>query len=379
MKIAYFLNSYPNIHKIVAHDEMRELARLGHTITVVAVWGGGKQAINNLPFNVIYIKNKLNPFCLFLMLFSIRKKHCQHFILLKEYLGIRDSLIYLSSYHQICIQKFDRIHAHFANNAALKGYLLSKYLKIPFSCTGHGSELLLYPEPYLRELIINSKPFITISNYNKELLVKKYNLKPSQITVNYCGIDTEYFTRKGVPYPDNFNIVSVTALKEIKGVKYLIKACHLLKQNNINFYCKIIGDGEDRNLLEELITGYSLEKNITLVGAIKPDKIKLDLLNASIFVLPSLSEGIPVAVMEAMAMELPVIATNITGLPEIIQTDINGILVQPKNSHELADSIIRLYHSENQRYSLGKAARKTIEKKFNLKINTKLFEKLLMQ
>ncbi len=377
MKITYFLNFYPTKHKIVAHDEMIELTKMGHEITVISIWGEKNEKLMNLPFKVIYISSKIKWWNLLILLNQTFFKTINHYKLLIKYLGFQDSLLFLSHYHEINLIKTEHIHAHFANNAALKGMLLSKFLNVPFSCTGHGSELLLYPAPYLKELILNAKPFITISNYNKNLLIKKYSLSETDITVNYCGIDTDYFTMKLDSQSDIFTILSVSALKEIKGIKYLIDACKLLNDNNINFKCNIIGGGPDFEDLSEIINSNNLNEKIFLVGIKTQDEIKEYLQNSDIFVLPSLSEGIPIAVMEAMAMALPVIATNITGLPEIIIDNKNGYLVESSNSQQLAKKIKHLYHHPEIREKFKNNSRKIIEEKFNLKKNVTKFEQLI--
>jgi len=365
------------MHKIVAHDEMMEMSTRGHNITVIAVWGGEKDEIATLPFQVIYLQHKVRWINLFNLLFRNFIRSLKHLLFLKKYLGIRDSLRYISSYHDLKLNKADHIHAHFASNAALKGYLASKFYDIPFSCTGHGSELLLYPEPYLKELILNSKPFITISDYNKKLLTEKYSLPENKIIVNYCGVNTEYFTLHAPFYPEKFTIASITALKEIKGVKYLIDACNILKRQNVIFTCNIIGGGEDYHALKNYIDDLKLGEYVKLIGEVNPKTIRDYLLKASIFVLPSLSEGIPVAVMEAMSMELPVIATNITGLPEIIDDTKSGFLVPPADSYRIAEKINFFYNHPEKIMQMGKYSRKIITGKFNLKKNVERFEKLI--
>ncbi|HET55211.1 MAG TPA: colanic acid biosynthesis glycosyltransferase WcaL [Ignavibacteria bacterium] len=378
MHLLYFLNFYPTKHKIVSHDEMLEMSRRGHNITVIAVWGGKKSKINDLPFNVIYLTNKIRIFSITYLLFKQPVKIINHFPILKKYLGFQDALKYLSSYHVILKNKTDRIHAHFANNAALKGYLFSKFTNMPFSCTGHGSELLLYPEPYLKELITNAKPFITISNYNKKRLIEKYNLSSDQIVVNYCGIDTDYFKKpEKREKPDYFSILSVTALKKVKGVTYLIEACRLLKEQYISFTCQIIGGGSEYDSLFNLIQESGIEDCTTLLGIKTQSEIREYLSISDVFVLPSISEGIPVAVMEAMAMEVPVIASNITGLPEIIEDGISGYLVPPKDPQALAGKIIELYKNPGLCEKFGQTARKTVKEKFNLTKNTDNFIKLI--
>lgn len=377
MKILYFLNYYPTMHKIVAHDEMMEMSTRGHNITVIAVWGGEKDKIVDLPFQVIYLQPKVRWINLFNLLFRNFIKSTKHLLFLKKYLGIHDSLRYFSSYPDLKLDETDHVHAHFASNAALRGYLASKFYNLPFSCTGHGSELLLYPEPYLKKLILNSKPFITISEYNKKLLIEKYSLPEDKIIVNYCGIDTEYFNRHISPYPKKFTIVSITALKEIKGVKYLIDACNIIKNKNVIFTCDIIGGGEDYHALKNYIDELQLGDYVKLIGEVNPETIRDYLLKASVFVLPSLSEGIPVAVMEAMAMELPVIATNITGLPEIIKDSISGFLVPPADSDRIAEKINFFYNNPEIIIQMGKCSRKIIIEIFNLKKNVFKFEKLI--
>lgn len=357
---------------------MLEMSRRGHQITVVAVWGGEKDKIKGLPFQVYYIKNTIQWLRIIKLFIQFGKKGFHHTQLLKKYLGFRDSLKFFSAYHIFLNTNPDHIHAHFANNAALKGYLFSKFLNVPFSCTGHGSELLLYPEPYLPQLIANAKPFITISNYTKRLLMERFSLAEDNIVVNYCGVDTEYFKKDTDLSPDVFTIISVSALKEVKGIKYLIQACKILNDRELPFKCHIIGGGPDHNDPQKLINCNNLSQKVELLGVKTQSEIKTHLDNSSIFVLPSKSEGIPIAVMEAMAMELPVIATNITGLPEIIEDGTNGYLVPPKDPETLAGKIIELFKNPELREKFGKAARKTVKEKFNLKTNVAKFEKLLM-
>lgn len=374
----YFLNFYPTKHKIVAHDEMLEMSRRGHNITIIAVWGGKKSKINDLPFTVIYLTNKIQIFSITYLLLKHPVKTISHFSILKKYLGFQDALKFLSSYHIILKNKIDRIHAHFANNAALKGYLFSKFINVPFSCTGHGSELLLYPEPYLKELILNSHPFITISQYNKKFLEERYNISPNVIQVNYAGIYLENFRPHPNQKPNIFTILSVTGLIEIKGVKYLIDACRILHKKGFKFICKIIGGGELYSKLYKKIHDLKLENNVFLLGEIENHLLVNYYNECNVFVLPSLSESMGVVNMEALACEVPVIATNVRGVSEIIIDGHTGYLVEPANSQAISDKIEFCYYHPEIIIELGKNGRKYVEQKFNLKKNVSKFESLLM-
>ncbi len=375
MNLTYFINNYPTKHKIIIHDELFEMVRLGHKINLVVTHGAGNPLKEKVPFDIIYLQKKINLSYIINSLATSFLKSSRHLSLLIKNLGIKTALIYFSNY-----KKFgnpDRVHAHFANNAALKAMLFSKFKNIPFSCTGHGSEILLYPKPYLKDIILAAKPFITISKYNKEILEKKYSLPQDLIQVNYCGVDTQFFKPNRKNPPAIFTITSVTALKAIKGLEYLIIACEYLKNDGIVFNCEIIGGGNLFGKHQKMIKDLKLENHVKLLGAKSQEEIKNKLDNTSIFVLPSLSEGIPVAVMEAMSMKLPVIATEITGLPEIIKDQQTGFLVPPENARKLAQTIIFLYQHPEIIPKIGKEARISILENFNLEKNVIRFESLI--
>jgi len=118
MKITYFLNFYPTKHKIVAHDEMMEMTKRGHKITVIAAWGGERNLVDNLHFEVIYLENTIIFMLILRLATRYREKIIQHLKLLKKHLGFRDALRYFLSYGKIIKCNPDRIHAHFATKCS---------------------------------------------------------------------------------------------------------------------------------------------------------------------------------------------------------------------------------------------------------------------
>ena len=358
---------------------MIEMHNRGHYILAVSNYPGERELTEEIPFQVATLKHKVTVIPS-LITFLINPIQTVKFIKqIKPHTGIIEALSLLNFTRKYNLKDFDLIHSHFVSNAALKGYLIANFFKIPFSVTGHHSDIIFNPLPELKEIINESSLFITISNYNKKYLIDKYTIDPNKIIVNYCGIFTDQYDRKKTDYPVQFILVSVTGLRPVKGVKYLIEACKILIEEKIPYQCQIIGGGPDQQRIKELIDKYNLSKYVHLLGKIHPDHIKDYLLKSSVFILPSLSEGIPIAIMEAMAMELPVIATNITGLPEIIDDGVNGYLVPPQDPKALADKIMDLYKNPEKRTVFGKAARRKIEAKFNLKKNVARFEELLSQ
>jgi len=381
MKIGYFLNFYPTEARLVAEEEMLEMLELGHEIYVFPLLGrlAPVEAIPAvLRERVYYLSNKTvwKPFNLFLKYFlTFKWKLFRYIIKNRQYVGVTQSLLLLEVVGQIKKLNVERLHVHFASNAAIKAIVVSDLTGIPFSCTGHGSEILLYPDKLLPEIIKRANPFITISNYNKKVLIEKYNLPEETIKVLYCGVDLKRFqpTTK-TAFHTLPHILSVTWMRPEKGIKYLVEACCIFGEKGLAFRCTIVGGGKDFEDIKKLVTCLGMEGIINLPGALSHKEIIELYKTADIFVLPSLSEGIPIVIMEAMAMELPVVSTRIAGIPEIVDDRVNGFLVNPKDPEALAKKIEYLIHHPYLREDMGKKGRKIIEEKFDLDKNIRILE-----
>jgi Ser/Thr protein kinase RdoA (MazF antagonist) len=151
-----------------------------------------------------------------------------------------------------------------------------------------------------------------------------------------------------------------------------VKACALLGQRLPNFRCLIIGEGEDRKKIEHLIAKLNLRHIVQLLGARPQDEVTAQLAEADLFVLPSVvapngqMEGIPVALMEAMASGLPVVATRLSGIPELVQDGVTGLLVTPGDERALADAIALLHQREHLRQEMGRRGQKKVTREFEL-------------
>ena len=170
-------------------------------------------------------------------------------------------------------------------------------------------------------------------------------------------------------------ILSVGRLVEKKGFQYLIKALNVLANRGLSFKCDIIGDGPLFGKINKQIKQYNLQGKVNLSGAVDSEKVKEYLSKADLFVLPCIKtsngdmDGIPVALMEAMAFEVPVISTNISGIPELIINGYNGVIVEEKNHVELADAIQSLLLNKDLREKYGKNGRIHIINEFDLYAN----------
>jgi glycosyltransferase involved in cell wall biosynthesis len=163
----------------------------------------------------------------------------------------------------------------------------------------------------------------------------------------------------------------VGRLDEIKGFRYLVDACRTLAQRGHNFTCYIIGDGPLRHALTKRISELGLDQRVRLCGAIKQEEVRRYLYGATAFVLPSIRtargdmDGIPVALMEAMAAGTPVVSTTVSGIPELVENGVTGLLVPPADSPALADCIERLLGDPSYALALAQKARLRIEQDFD--------------
>ncbi|XOB42182.1 MAG: glycosyltransferase family 4 protein [Candidatus Nealsonbacteria bacterium] len=229
------------------------------------------------------------------------------------------------------------------------GYLLSKLTKIPYIVTVQRLE---QSKSFLRRLVYNNaKVCIAASSKIREYF-ESINCKNIMVIPN--GVDLKRFqnlnretNRKRLGLKNEFTIITVARLEKVKGIKYLIKALVLLndkfQSSNVKYKLLIVGDGSERKNLENLTEKLNLQDKIRFLGQIPNEKIPEYLSVADCFVLPSLREGFGIVVLEAMASKLPVIATKIGGLLDLIENEKTGILVQPKNPEQISKALFKLY------------------------------------
>jgi colanic acid/amylovoran biosynthesis glycosyltransferase len=273
-------------------------------------------------------------------------------------------------------ERVQHMHAHFSINAATVALVLARLLDISFSFTTHNN--LFYDQLILKEKIRDAKFIIVVSEYNRRFIAK---LMPGEDhnhkihTVHY-GLSVEDFSPPATRSKNEVPLIfMVSQLAERKGIPYLVKACHILSERGINFQCILAGDGPQRPIIEQLIEQYKLHDKVKLVGALFQEQLKDYLNQADIFALPCIVasngdiDGIPNVLMEAMALEIPVVSTYVSGIPELIENDHYGLLVDEKDEVALAKALQRLLEDEALRSRLGKNGRRKVIDEFNIKHN----------
>lgn len=279
------------------------------------------------------------------------------------------------------------IHAHYATHPAFAAWLINQLTDISYSVTVHAHDIFV--EKTMLETKLSRAAFIVaISEYNREYLVRILGDWVREKThVVRCGIDPAYYQSQGKPWEmrERFEIISVGSLHPYKGHIYLVKACALLRDSKILFRCRIVGDGQLRNLLTGLIREYNLEGMVELMGARTQNEVSQLLVTANCYIQPSIvtssgkMEGIPVALMEAMVSELPVVATSISGIPELVKDGETGWLVPPENPDLLANALASIYAKPEEAQRRAQNGRQLVISEFELYSNTRKLSSLFSQ
>ena len=268
------------------------------------------------------------------------------------------------------------VHAHFCNHPAVAALIIHRLTAIPYSFTAHGTDL--HVERHMLDRKVEAAAFaVTVSEFNKALMVQECGDEAREkIHVIHCGIDPAVFT----PPPSRdgtgpLQILCVSTLRRVKGHEYLVEACRLLRERGVEFVCHFVGEGPLWRKVEAQINQAGLNNQIRMHGSLpRPEVIRL-MATADVAVIASTptqagrQEGIPVTLMEAMASGLPVVATAITGIPELVDSGISGLLVPPGDPAALADALQALGRDPELRKKMGRAGREKVVREFNLQVN----------
>ena len=271
--------------------------------------------------------------------------------------------------------KFDIIHSHYFWSAGYVGYKLKKEFNKPFVLTGHGYDVYRLPfkNSYWKSLISNilnsADAIFTNSNANKRCIDKIGNY--SNIHISPIGVNENIFfpsnksrSRMVLNLPLNKTIIlCVGSFVYDKGHQFLIKAIINVLQVSNDILCIILGGGQLKKDLKRRINYYGLNNYVKLIGKKNHSSIPMWINSCDIFVLPSLNEGMPDSMFEAMACGKPFVGTSVGGIPEVINDEV-GYLAEPGNSDDLSDKII---NALNNKWDYNKITK--MSRKFTLKNN----------
>jgi glycosyltransferase involved in cell wall biosynthesis len=260
-------------------------------------------------------------------------------------------------------------HSHFSTTA---GLLITKLFPLSMSMTIHGPEEFVDPAgTLLPEKIRGSAFTCAISHFAQSQMMQlaPYELW-NRFEITPLGIDPgEYEPAPFRESPQPFEVCCVGRLTPFKAQHVLLDSVHRLIRQGRNVRLRLVGDGPDRPSLEARIAKLGLRGSVFVEGWKDQAEVREFYKRADAFALASSSEGVPVVLMEAMVMQIPCVATRITGVPELIRDGIDGLLVTPSDPEELAAVIARLMDDAVLRRKLAQAGRIRVQEKYNLHTN----------
>jgi glycosyltransferase involved in cell wall biosynthesis len=315
------------------------------------------------------------------------------------------------------------IHAHFASHPAAVAFVIHRLNGIPYSFTAHGSDIHR-DQHMLREKVAEAAFVVPISVANRDFILERIGNESSnsahtyadKMVVIHCGVDMSQFASHfpspnghsastddglshavGMEPPSSaaiptaqeadpaatglgaepFHILCIGTLHEVKGQTYLIAAVEQLRRQEIDVHCHFVGGGPDRPRLQQQVDELGLGARVHFHGEQTRSQVLDHLRRADVIVLPSVPssdgrrEGIPVSLMEGMAAGLPVVASRLSGIPELVEDGQTGLLADPRDVDGLAAALARLHRSAPLRRRLGQAGRQKVLAEFDLYENAR--------
>lgn len=264
------------------------------------------------------------------------------------------------------------VHVHFANPASTVALLAAQLFPITYSITVHGpDEFYDVTLNSLPEKVRHARFVVCISYYAQSQLMKVSSISQwYKFNVIRLGVDTDIFSPPFEPVRLRpCQILCVGRLVPSKGQQILVAAFNKLVKKGKDVHLRFIGGGPDRANLEKEVEARDLQERVHFHGPLNPWEVVEAYKYADIVALPSFAEGLPVVLMEAMAMEIPCVASSINGIPELIRHNVEGLLVAPSNIEQLAQALEVLVDDEELRQRFGRAGRERVLEKYNLEEN----------
>src|SRR5882724_5264917 len=270
------------------------------------------------------------------------------------------------------------VHAHFAGMAARTAFWFHKFFPITFSFTAHANDIFA-PRDFeigLDKLVDAARIIVTVTDYAARFLRERFPNRADRIYRVYNGLNLSEFGRTDFSFTPPL-IVAVGRLIAKKGFADLVRACGMLAEGGKPFQCEIVGEGPLENELRAQIEQLDLQNRVALSGAKPQREVRRRFASASVFVLPSVVDSaggidnLPTVIMEAMATALPVISTDIGGIPEMVVENETGFLVQPGDTGALARAIEKVIDDRQLAQRLGGGGYERAQNLFSIEKNVR--------
>ena len=357
MRVGYILNQYPKVSHSFIRREILALERQGFEVMRIALRGWDSEVVDEQDARererTRYVLQG-GPFPLLwalMRVFFTRPLRFSHALGLAWRIGRRADrplpvhLVYLA---EACLiarwlieERVACLHGHFGTNPAEVAMLAHLLCDLPWSFTVHGPEEFDKAEFIgLGEKVRHCSFVVAISSYGRSQIYRwaDHECWP-KVHVVHCGLDPEFLDEQVLPVPSSPRLVCVGRLCEQKGQLLLIEAARRLALDGVDFELVLAGDGDMRATIEALVIRYGLPGRVRITGWISGEQVREEIRDARALVLPSFAEGLPVVIMEAMALGRPVVSTYVAGIPELVTPGEHGWLVPAGDLEALVEAL----------------------------------------
>jgi colanic acid/amylovoran biosynthesis glycosyltransferase len=367
MQIAYLINRYPAVSHTFVRREIAGLERLGHRVDRYSIRPASSdlpdpldqheraRAIVVLSQGAIALLWATARMALVHPIRSLTALRAAWAMVPNSIGGIIRSFAYLAEgcwlAYRFRHEGVEHLHAHFGTNPAAVARLTHRLCGVPYSFTAHGPDEFDEPRQIdIHGKIAEAKFTVAISHYGRSQLMRWADIADwSKIAVVRCGVDADFLDRpmKGVTATRSNRFCCIARLSSQKGIPLLVEAAAILAQREVSFHLDILGDGELRSQIEQTIVDNGLGDCITLKGFCDSATVRQTLIDARALILSSFAEGLPVVIMEALALGTPVITTAIAGISELVDAHC-GWVVPAGTAEALADAMVAALTTDAQ-------------------------------
>ena len=345
MKVGYFINAYPKISHTFIRREIEALEKLGLEVARYSLRPNPEELVDELD-KAEYARTKYilgaGPLVILMALLGHCLTNLPRLVsviwfatriglgsdrgLLRHYAYVAEAALLCDWCRRDGIK---HLHAHFGTNSATVAMLVAELANISFSFTAHGAdEIDAARSRDMRAKLVRASFVVAVSWYVRSQLLRRLPFAQwSKIKVIHCGLGADFLKAPPPKLPQQAQFVCVGRLCDEKAQVLLVEAAHELRKQGLDFKVVLAGDGPLRGQIDAMIRENGLSDVVTVTGWISTGRVKEELSQARFLVLPSLIEGLPVAIMEAMAFGRPVISTYVAGIPELVENGESGWLV----------------------------------------------------
>lgn len=391
MNVLYYLSTFPKLSESFILNEIYELESRGHNIAVCAMneptGSIAHKEFDELEIPITYLDEPSVGDATELLstkvinrrvLGQIRyrapiQNHGAYLLRAKRCIDFVESLDW----------ELDHVHTHFATRSKFSAKYVASYFGVPFTLTAHAVGLFERPiGKYTNTLLESADRIITISEYNRQH-IREHFTDDTPIDIVRAGIRPEKFTPTGPSLPNR--VLTVARFVEKKGHVYALEAIAKVAEAVPEIEYHLIGSGELEDQLQRTVRELGIDQHVSFLNNVDDQQLLEELDEANCFLLPCVisesgdRDGIPVSLMEAMAMKTPPISTTVSGIPELVDHETNGLLVTPRDPEQLAGAITTMIDDPDKWAEYAENARMKIDAEFNIQTESKKLEDVFEQ